>query len=114
MVAAKRPAEQFVHRVMSSATWPGAQIAAFSCSHSPLPAAGILPIEQFTHSEEPAGATKVEMQLWHCDLFVCAMDYGICLMYDYKRHPLLKSLLPTCVSAECSACAIAPSPTVLA
>ena len=113
MVAAKRPAEQFVHRVVSSATWPGAQIAAFSRSHSPLPAAGILPIEQFTHSEEPAGATKVEMQLWHCDLFVCAMDYGICLMYDYKRHPLLKSLLPTCVSAECSACAIAPSPTVV-
>ena len=73
MVAAKRPAEQLVHRVVSSATWPGAQIAAFSRSHSPLPAAGILPIEQFTHSEEPAGATKVEMQLRHCDLFVCAM-----------------------------------------
>jgi hypothetical protein len=96
VVAAKRPAEQFVHRVVSSATWPGAQIAAFSRSHSPLPAAGILPIEQFTHSEEPAGATKVEMQLWHCDLFVCAMDYDIVrhlfdVSDDYKRHPLFKA-----------------------
>jgi hypothetical protein len=100
VVAAKRPAEQFVHRVVSSATWPGAQIAAFSRSHSPLPAAGILPIEQFTHSEEPAGATKVEMQLWHCDLFVCAMDivrhlFDVIITRglpdDYKRHPLFKA-----------------------